>query len=402
MEICSQVKRGAVRIIIPLVFCWMIFCVPSHASGDDREKGIQDNLQRSRTIIGSMLAHGATVEELSRLFAISADIRASDLILRERFRQREEAVSGQGSRVQARHRTMEEGYLSALWEYLDLTDSLQASALSPELSALSSQLEKLKTLLDRILRKKKRPILGSLPYRTLNYPAREPDESSIIIPAYKGGNKLVSDEDLKDTPEAPISLEIAELAQSLKWNPVLMYEYVKNNIDTEWYWGCMKGAEETLRQKSGNDCDQATLLAALLRTTGFPTRYVRGTMEFFAGGKNDVMTKIKNLIGIDDPLKIGEFIQKAGIPFRPVIAGGRIANYQLEHIWVESQVPYSNYRGNVLDEQGKTWLGLDTSVKVKGYTYNNPSDIFGQSAMRDQLVTMRDDYLGAIRTETPL
>ena len=148
---------------------------------------------------------------------------------------------------------MEEGYLSALGEYLDLTESLQASALSPEYPALSSQLEKLKTLLDRILRKKKRPILGSLPYRTLNYPAREPDESSIIIPAYKGGNKLVSDEDLKDTPEAPISLEIAELAQSLKWNPVLMYEYVKNNIDTDWYWGCMKGAEETLRQKSAND-----------------------------------------------------------------------------------------------------------------------------------------------------
>ncbi len=43
----------------------------------------------------------------------------------------------------------------------------------------------------------------------------------------------------------------------------------------------MKGAEETLRQKSGNDCDQATLFAALLRASGFPTRYVRGTIEFF-------------------------------------------------------------------------------------------------------------------------
>ena len=71
------------------------------------------------------------------------------------------------------------------------------------------------------------------------------------------------------------------MRKSFNWNPVLIYEYVKNNIDTEWYWGCMKGAEETLRQKSGNDCDQATLFAALLRASGFPTRYVRGTIEFF-------------------------------------------------------------------------------------------------------------------------
>ena len=65
------------------------------------------------------------------------------------------------------------------------------------------QLEQLAEFLDRILPKKKRPIYGSLPYRNLNYPSREPSDAFSIKPAYKGGNKAVSPEDLKSTEEAP-------------------------------------------------------------------------------------------------------------------------------------------------------------------------------------------------------
>lgn len=242
------------------------------------------------------------------------------------------------------------------------------------------------------------PIIGSLPYTHLNYPLREPDPGPGIRPAYKGGNKSVSPEDTQSTPEAPLSTEIATLAQTLKWNLVLIYEYVKNTIETQWYWGCMKGAEETRRQQSGNDCDQATLLTALLRASGYPTRYVRGTAEFFAGGKDIVMDKIKNLTGIDDPWKIAEHFQKAGIPYRPILTGGTITNFQVEHIWVETQVPYGNYRGAIIDDSDKTWLGLDTSIKVTGYQYNSPSDIPSDVS----LAAIRDNYLNSPKTETPL
>ncbi len=125
-------------------------------------------------------------------------------------------------------------------------------------------IEDIEKHLDTILYKKKLSVLGTLPYRQLNYPATEPNQAPSITPAYKGGNKTVSPADLEGTEEAPVSGEIAELAQSLNWNPVSIYEYVRNNIETEWYRGCMKGAEETLRQKSGNDCDQAALLISLL------------------------------------------------------------------------------------------------------------------------------------------
>ncbi|MBI5101349.1 MAG: hypothetical protein HZB33_05890, partial [Nitrospirae bacterium] len=306
---------------------------------------------------------------------------------------RGQEVKTKGGKAEERHRAMEGRYHKALEEYLGLIESL-----APVSSGNKPIIEKLKTLLDTILPKAKRPLLGSLPYRDLNYPSKEPYQGAPVVPAYKGGgSKEVTPEDTMDTEEAPLSSEIAEFAQSLDWKPVAIYEYVKNNIETEWYWGCMKGAEETLRQKSGNDCDQATLLAALLRASGFPTRYVRGTIEFFAG-RHSVIDKIKNLTGIEDPMKIAGFFQKSGIPYRPIIQGGKITNFEIEHIWVESRIPYGNYRGTMIDDSDPTWLGLDTSIKVKGYAYNNPRDIMGVV----QLAGLRDIYLNADNTLTPL
>jgi hypothetical protein len=291
---------------------------------------------------------------------------------------------------------MSEGFRKALEEYLSLIDSLP-----PDGTITQTDLETLSGLLDRVLHKKKRPILGSLPFTHLNYPAKEPNQDTPVKPAYKGGNKVISPDDLKSTGEAPISREISTLAQTLNWNPVSIYEYVKNNIETEWYWGCMKGAEDTLKQKSGNDCDQAALLIALLRASGFPSRYVRGTIEFFAG-RDKPIGKVKNLLGIEDPWKIAAFLQTAGIPYTPVIEGGTVSNFRIEHIWIESEIPYANFRGAIIDDRGKTWLGLDTSIKVKDYEYNNPADIYQQSAISNQLSVIRDEYLNSVQTQTPL
>ncbi|MDA8240573.1 MAG: hypothetical protein M0Z67_09425, partial [Nitrospiraceae bacterium] len=90
------------------------------------------------------------------------------------------------------------------------------------------------------------------------------------------------------------------------------------------------------------------------------------------------------------------------IPFKPVIQGGKIGNFQIERIWIESLIPYGNYRGAIIDDSEKIWLGLDTSIKVKDYTYSNPIDIFQQSAIGNQFSAIRDEYLGAVQTQTPL
>ena len=320
-----------------MVILALVVVAPSLSLAVDIENDLQNDLIQSKTLIlgiKNKLDQGLSVEtDLARLRTTADNIKVTQMLLEERFRQREEKARTIGSTAVSRHQAMAEGFREALSEYLNLINNLPSDGTMPQ-----SAVRNVKSFLDKLLPKKKRPLIGSLPYKHLNYPGNEPNSAPAITPAFKGGNKIVSPEDTKSTPEAPISHDISVLAQSLKWNPVLIYEYVKNNVETEWYWGCMKGAEETLRQKSGNDCDQAALFTALLRASGFPTRYVRGTIEFFAGGRNPVpMDKIKNLTGVDDPVKIAEFFQKAGIPYKPIITGGVISNFQIEHLGLKAR-----------------------------------------------------------------
>jgi transglutaminase-like putative cysteine protease len=106
-------------------------------------------------------------------------------------------------------------------------------------------------------------------------------------------------------------------------------------VESEWYWGVQKGAEETLRQKSGNDADQACLFIALLRASGYPSRYVRGTIELLPD-----FNRVKYLTGIENEQDLLAFFRKAGIPAKSIVSGGKLKDIQIEHIWVESQIPY--------------------------------------------------------------
>ncbi len=59
--------------------------------------------------------------------------------------------------------------------------------------------------------------------------------------------------------------EIKELARGLEYKPLRIFDFVRNHIRYEHYYGCKKGAALTLLEKSGNDYDQSALLVSLLR-----------------------------------------------------------------------------------------------------------------------------------------
>ena len=376
-----------------LLVGWLLVLIPALgvAYADDLERELRRDLQESRSVImlaKTKLRKGeAPTAEAARLKSVTEKVRAAHLLMSERLRQRNDDALLLGTKAVDRQNAVSEAYASAVDGYLSLIDAL------PQDGALSSAtLDQLNDLIDKISPRKKRNILGTLPYKHLGYPAREPATTPVVVPAYRGGDRNVTPTDTAASVEAPVSKEISELAQSLQWNPVLIYEWVKNNVETEWYWGVMKGAEETLRQKSGNDADQAALLVSLLRASKFPARFVKGTIEFFPG-----IDQAKELTGIDDPLKIAAFFQGAGIPFKPVIAGGGISNFQVEHLWVECEIPYSNYRGAVIDDFGKTWLGLDTAIKTGGYTHDVPLDI-----PESITASAFEEYLQGVQERTPL
>ncbi len=177
-----------------------------------------------------------------------------------------------------------------------------------------------------------------------------------------------TDADLAETIEIQFTPEITAKAEELQHNPVEIYEYVRNNFEYEPYYGSLKGAQQTLLEKAGNDFDQASLLIALLRASNIPARYVYGTVEI-------PIEKIMNWVGgITDPNTAAQILATAGVPGKLLTEGGKIKYAQMEHIWVEVYVPYGNYRGAIRDDSIKTWIPLDPSFKQ--YEYRNGMDLY--------------------------
>lgn len=171
-----------------------------------------------------------------------------------------------------------------------------------------------------------------------------------------------TDADLAQTIEVQFTQEIRDLADTLGHNPVKIYEYVRNNFEYEPYYGSLKGAQETLWEKAGNDFDLASLLIALYRASGIPARYVYGTIEV-------PIEKAMNWVGVEDPTTCADLFASNGIPVAQMIPeGGQVAKkLRMEHVWVEAWVTYDHYRGAVQTPHNKMWIPLDPSFKQYAY-----------------------------------
>ena len=83
--------------------------------------------------------------------------------------------------------------------------------------------------------------------------------------------------DSNEKTETKMTEEMADLVDPLE-TPLAVYEYLYNNVNTEFYKGSRKGAIGTYEQNGGNDVDCASLLIAMLRYMGYEAEYVTGTV----------------------------------------------------------------------------------------------------------------------------
>ncbi|WP_010245439.1 transglutaminase domain-containing protein [Acetivibrio cellulolyticus] len=162
-------------------------------------------------------------------------------------------------------------------------------------------------------------------------------------------------EDLAETPETTLDQKAKELADSLD-TPVKVYEYVRNNIDFEPYYGSRKGAVGTFSQLTGNDFDQASLLIAMLRYKGIPARYVKGTVEV-------PIEEVMDWTGAKTPEASVKVLGMLGNPTASLVSAGEIVAVRTEHVWVEAYVPYSSHNRVGIGRGNKIWVPLDASFK---------------------------------------
>lgn len=203
--------------------------------------------------------------------------------------------------------------------------------------------------------------------------------SAGIVPAYSAPTPGVTasalprepeSADVAATPETRISTAVGALAERRDHDPVKIYQYVRNKIEFDPYYGIRKGAPQTLREKSGSDADQAALLVALLRASGTPARFVRGTAELPA-------TQVANWLGID-PSKgqvissAPEILAASGIPTTQVRVNGQLSKVRFEHFWVEAHVAGEAYRGVEEGQGEKRWIALDPSIKGVDFVGPDP------------------------------
>ena len=178
---------------------------------------------------------------------------------------------------------------------------------------------------------------------------------------------------LATTDEIVITQAIADKAEELNYDPVQIYNFVRNNIEYIPTWGAVQSADLTLGAKRGNAMDISSLMIALFRASKIPARYVHGTITVDAN-------KFKNWIGgFENIYTAINYASKGDIPIAPFPAeGGQISKIQMEHIWVEVATDYFPSRG-AKNRVADSWVALDGSFKT--YEYSKGIDVMAISGI---------------------
>ncbi len=175
---------------------------------------------------------------------------------------------------------------------------------------------------------------------------------------------LPTPEDLAENGiEIQFTDAIRAKALELGCSPVKLYEFTRNSIEFVPTYGSIQGADMCLQTKQCNSIDTSSLLIAMLRSCSIPARYVYSTIEV-------PIDKIMNWTGnFTDPRAAINFVASGGTPIKPYASGGVITKAQMEHVFVETYVPYGPYSGRPSNlNPDKIWVPLDPSYKQYTYT----------------------------------
>ncbi|MEM8997957.1 MAG: transglutaminase-like domain-containing protein, partial [Acidobacteriota bacterium] len=231
-----------------------------------------------------------------------------------------------------------------------------------------------------------------LPYRGLGLGPRSPVREPVVSPVYQDPTDPTEEPaDRATSPTAPLSPAILAQAEALGYDYVKIFEFVRNEIELEWTAGSLRGAEGALEARRGNAVDQASLLVALLRGSGAAARFVHGVVELD-------LDQLQGDLGLSGAGHVLDFFARSGIAHEPVLRGGAIDAIELEHTWVAARVPYTNYRGAVVDRSGWTWLPLDPALTQ--FTTESATGVLDDMGFDAE--AFRTGYLSEDRAETPL
>jgi RHS repeat-associated protein len=171
-------------------------------------------------------------------------------------------------------------------------------------------------------------------------------------------------------PAAPIPASVAELARALKYNPVLIYEFVHNNIEYLPIWGLLKGSEGALTDGAGTSFDIAQLTADLVNADpshAATATLVRGKITVPASDAASWLAlNGTNVCPIAATFASGGIPTTALLPAPPDCRG--TAAVEVGHVWVKVVIGGVTYQ---IDPSFKTHAQIAPTISnlasVMGY-----------------------------------
>ena len=157
------------------------------------------------------------------------------------------------------------------------------------------------------------------------------------------------------TGDVALSDEIKQKADELE-TPFKIYEFVRNNVSYEAYYGARKGATGTYDSLEGNDTDIASLLIGMLRYKGYRAVYANGKVRMSAKQAMDLTLA-------DNVASAAQILTNMGKDVMVYTENGEITIIEMNRTWVQAYLPYTDYRGkgNAFGEY--KWIPLDASFK---------------------------------------
>ena len=179
---------------------------------------------------------------------------------------------------------------------------------------------------------------------------------------------------------AAVTAELQSLAAGLGDDPVAIFNYVRNKVRFQPYYGSCKGAHTTYLDSAGNDMDQASLLIALLNAAGYAdTSYVYGkiTARNTAADGNDLSGWLAC-----PPDRVSRVLASAGYPISSGIDHGSYVAWTFDHVWVRVVAGGATYDLDPSWKPSDLVGGIDIKT-ISGYSRGQLLDDAGGTAGTD-------------------
>ena len=195
-------------------------------------------------------------------------------------------------------------------------------------------------------------------------------------------------------PNMGVHPEIEALAKSLRYDPILMYRYVHDNIETLPMFGSKGGALGALVNKRGTAFDQAELLLQLLNTPNASGQSTANAKFRFVRSRIDQTTSV-GLFGLTDRAALCQLMRDGGFPFTIEHSQGTSSN--CETIGAGSFSHLNYYQVVVEGDINGTTKVMDPSIKVQNRleaAIDLPSLLASSNSLPDIATELQAESIG--------